>query len=220
LTGRYAEFGKLLRQLRENLALTQDGLKDLLKGQNYEIKSKGTISKWENGNSRPSEGIVEILEDVFGATRGTLLRPAGYPHDIAEVKTTEPIVTKNLEAHFAYLAELANGLIANGLDRIVRIPPRQVGNETFEYVGQDGKYLTREQLSSMFNDNIDEADAKYASRELIDLFKHVASEYPELISKGIKKVIEDNPYELKEVLRALARVKIIKGTCRICKDWL
>ena len=114
---------------------------------------------------------------------------------------------------------MANVLIANGLDRVVRIPRRQVGNATFEYVGQNGEYLTCGQLSSKFIENEAEADAIFGTPELIDLFKHVAFEYPELNSKGINKVIEDNPFELKEVLRALALRKIFKGTCPVCKDW-
>jgi transcriptional regulator with XRE-family HTH domain len=73
------EFGKLLRGLRNENSLTQENLVEKLKNQGYEKYSKADISKWETGRTKPSEDVVEALEDILlSAPNGMLLKAAGY----------------------------------------------------------------------------------------------------------------------------------------------
>ncbi|MGA7677698.1 MAG: helix-turn-helix transcriptional regulator [Dehalococcoidia bacterium] len=219
MKGQYAEFGKLLRRLREERELTQDSLRNALNDQGHGIRSKGTISKWENGDSRPSAGAVEDLEDTLVVPRGTLLRPAGYPRDVIEaVSPGDPLTTKRREQHFDHLAEMADALLAKGLSGVMPAPIIERKGVKYEYVGQSGEYMTREQLSKALEENLNEADAKFGSNDLLDLIRHVAAEY-EPRPKRLEEVFRENPFEFVNKLRILARRKTFKGTCAICKDW-
>lgn len=223
LKGQYAEFGRLLRQLRRELVLTQDGVRSELNRQGCHIVSKGTISKWENGDSRPDEDTVEALEGVLEVKKGTLLRPAGYPSDITEDTPTKPVyqgdvlIAERRKQHFEYLAEMADALLSNGLDSVIHVPVLEYEGLKYEYVGQSGGHMSREQLSKALEENLNEADAKFGSNDLIDLILHVAAEY-EPRPKGLEEFFKENPFEFMSKLRILARSKIFKGTCPVCKD--
>lgn len=220
MKGQYAEFGKLLWRLREKRELTQANLRDALNDQGHEIRSKGTISKWENGDSRPSEGTIEDLEDALVVPRGTLLRPAGYPRDVPEgVSPGDQLTTKRREQHFDHLAEMADALLAKGLSGVMSIPMIERKGVKYEYVGQSGEHMTREQLSKALEDNLNEADAKFGSNDLLDLILHMAAEY-EPRPKSLERYFRENPFEFVSKLRILARSKIFKGTCPVCKDWV
>lgn len=78
LEKRAAEFGKLLRKLREENHLSQKQLLERIQDQGHEKGSVASISRWEHGGNIPPLDIVETLEDIFGVREGSLLKLAGY----------------------------------------------------------------------------------------------------------------------------------------------
>ncbi|HEY87145.1 MAG TPA: hypothetical protein G4O06_03855 [Dehalococcoidia bacterium] len=86
-----------------------------------------------------------------------------------------------------------------------------------------GKYyhLTKEQLSERLKENIVLAEHKYERWFFYDCFvQHLTTELPEeLKGKGFFDIVNEQPYELIDVLRVLATRKTFKGECQVCKDW-
>ena len=113
---------------------------------------------------------------------------------------------------------MAESLLASGLDGVMRAPIVEREGVTYEYVGQSGEHMTGEQLSNALEENLNEADAKFGSNDLLDLILHVAAEY-EPRPKSLEEFFRENPFEFVSKLRILARSKTFKGTCPVCKDW-
>ena len=224
------DFGRKLRQLRKGNDLTQEELRGELEEKGHEIRSKSTISRWENGSRKPKMDIIEDLEDILGVNRSVLLRAAGYP---VQISPEQPVssqidsgLVKQRAEHFAQLASIAERLLINGLDNVscpgwTTNRSRQVKyllpNENAAS-GYDE--ITKEQLASHLDSNV------AAIRKDRDWFfrhcfvPHLKSELPEeLKTELFHGIIEEQPYELIEVLRILAARKTFKGTCPVCKDW-
>lgn len=67
-----SDFGRLLRLYRKERRLSLAALARKLQEQGYEEEySKSSISKWENGRTKPRADVVEALEDILGALQGT-----------------------------------------------------------------------------------------------------------------------------------------------------
>lgn len=73
-------FGILLKSLREEWPLTQEGLvKKIRENPGYKDRySKSTISKWENNRVLPDYETVEVLQDIFELKEQELPKAAGY----------------------------------------------------------------------------------------------------------------------------------------------
>lgn len=219
------DFGRLLKHYREEHLLTHKQLREELGKQSHDIYSDGTISKWEHGKHKPRQAIVECLEDIFYLQRGTLLIPAGYlveaPTIVSNgVSQRNAIATKRLEEHFDRLANMVKILLENGLDTVTKNDPSVSAFPYTLWSGQSGMSIPHELLSSYLQKNIDQLYLEYEDFDLPDFMCHLEAEHIEIKSKGLRKVVAENPYELIEVLRVLVRRKTFnKGTCPVCKDW-
>ena len=134
----------------------------------------------------------------------------------------EWLLMESMKEHFEHLTDVARTLLANGLDTVE--PKRSKGDEfePAEYIVWDGYFekatVNQDQLSDMLDDNIPLAASKHGLD--FDCFlSHLEVEYSDIESKGLWKVIRENPYELIETLRVLARRKTFKGTCPVCENW-
>jgi transcriptional regulator with XRE-family HTH domain len=73
------EFGRLLKEYRKGVKLSQKQLLLRIRQAGYEERySEADISKWEHGRTKPPEDVVEELEEILGIPKGSLLRAAGY----------------------------------------------------------------------------------------------------------------------------------------------
>lgn len=219
------DFGRLLKLHRKEQGLSQKGLREKLRKQSYDVESNGTISKWEHGKNKPRQAIVECLEDIFYLKRGTLLVPAGYLIEAPTVVSNSiiqrsTIATKRLEEHFDRLANMVNILLENGLEAITKNDPSVSAFPYTLWSGQSGMAIPHELLSSYLQKNIDQLFLEYIDSDLQNFMCHLEAEYTEIKSKGLRKVVAENPYELIEILRVLVRRGTFnKGTCPVCEDW-
>jgi len=138
--------------------------------------------------------------------------------EIQVQKEFDPIIVKRKEEHFEHLADIADKLLARNLDKVIQktSPPRGDQFDMFEYFWK-GIGITREHLSDILGEHVDAFfDANDVDFEYF--LSHLKAEYPEIESKGLDRVVKENPYELIETLRILARRKTFKGTCPVCED--
>jgi len=225
----YDEFGKLLKQYREGQHLTQEQLAGKLERHIGKAPSKGTISKWEHGDRRPSEETVEALEEIlFGEISTILLRAARYrvgleprqpPHSEIDFVTAQ-----SRKEHFGHMADIAKALLSGNLSNVTTKSIKTGDKfDIFEYFfweGGAGQGITGRQLSDMLERNIESLSEQPDDAYDLDCFlHHLVTEYPEVKSKGFNKFAEENPYELIDILRLLTRRKTFKGACPVCKDW-
>jgi hypothetical protein len=136
----------------------------------------------------------------------------------------EPIVLNRIQEHFEHLTNIVLALLSNplNLDGVRENPSTEAPFDMFKYTlweGDSGIGITHEQLSSMLQESIERADYIFGEWDFQCLILHLMAESPEIESKGFYKIAAENPYELIETLRILARRKTFKGTCPVCKDW-
>ncbi|MFC2045325.1 multiprotein-bridging factor 1 family protein [Chloroflexota bacterium] len=79
------DFGKLLRQYRNDSGLTQPQLLQMLKLHGVDYWGKAIISKWETGRITPKDSVMEVLEDILHTRRGVLFDAAGK-HEMADYR--------------------------------------------------------------------------------------------------------------------------------------
>jgi hypothetical protein len=136
----------------------------------------------------------------------------------------EPIVLSRMEEHFEHLADIVWAVLSNpyNLDGVKENPSRGTPFDIFKYTlweSGSGQGITHGQLSSMLGENIDRVDYVFAEFDFYCLILHLRAESPEIEAKGFYTVATENPYELIDTLRILARRKTFKGTCPVCQDW-
>lgn len=215
-----SDFPRKLRQLRLENHLTQEKLRAELNAQGYDISSISTISRWESGSRIPKTEIVEDLESILGANRGLLLRAARYLVEISPEQSVssqiDPVIGNKREEHFVELASTAKTLLTNGLDNVSH--PGWSTNRSLL-----GKYLilnenaasgydemTKEQLSQQLNQNM-----KVILKHKDWFFRYRFVPYvksklgAELKPKRFDEIIEEQPYQLIEVVRRLAYGEIL-----------
>lgn len=216
------DFGRRLRQLRAENALTQDKLREELNTKGHNIPGKSTISRWENGSRKPKMEVIEDLEDILGVDRGVLLKLAGYLVETSQ-EQFDYVIVKQTAVHFADLADIAKSLLANGLGSVSCPGWSTNRSQQVKYVipnaNAASQYdeLTKEQLTSLLNNNIAAItkDKDWLFRHCF--IPHLKSELPgELRTKLFFEIIEEQPYKLIETLRVLAAKKTFKGTCPAC----
>ena len=72
MDARWEELGRLIRNARANLGLSQEALAG------YVGKKTTTVCRWENGTRRPKQGALLALSNVLAIKIQTLQRVAGY----------------------------------------------------------------------------------------------------------------------------------------------
>lgn len=138
-----------------------------------------------------------------------------------------PLISpESLKEHHERLAEIANSLLANNLNNVSSPGWTTNRSRQVKYLipnknaasGYDE--ITKEQLASHLNSNM-AAILKDSDWFFRDCFMpHLKSELPkELTTKPFFKIVEEQPYELIEILRVLAARKTFKGTCPTCRAW-
>lgn len=168
---------------------------------------------------RRSPGFIKRRRREFNTARKVL--------QVQLEKEVNPTIVKRREEHFVELTDIAKSLLANGLESVscpgwTTHQSRQVKyllpneNTASQY-----DELTKEELTNRLDSNM-----AAIHRERDWFFRtcfvpHLKSELSEELStKLFFKVVEEQPYELIEILRVLASKGIFKGTCPVCEDWL
>ncbi len=122
------EFGRLIRQYRDQNKFSQSRLKGELDKQGYQV-TESAISKWEKGIRIPKAEIVEVLEDILmPGSVGILLRASGYRTE-AEVRFRSDVIQK-VEVDPSHLMKLQTTalVIASNLEKIHNAPPKSLGD--------------------------------------------------------------------------------------------
>jgi hypothetical protein len=141
-------------------------------------------------------------------------------------KEVNPTIVKRREEHFIELADIVKSLLANGLESVSC--PAWTANRSGEVkyllpnANADSGYdeLTKEQLTSHLNSNMATILKEKDWFFRYCFIPHLKSELPgELKTKLFYQIIEEQPYELIEILRLLAARKTFKGTCPVCENW-
>jgi transcriptional regulator with XRE-family HTH domain len=214
------DFARKLRQLRIENRLTQEQLQIELKSQGHKVSNKSTISRWEKGLRKPEIEVVEDLEDILGVSRGVLLRAARYTVDISSDQLVSPQIDYDMivqrREHFAELASVAKSLLVNGLDN-VSCPGWSTNRSLLgkyhipnEHTVSGHDVITKEQLSEKLNQNM-----AAILKEKDWFFRHHFVPYvksklsDELKTELFDKIIEEQPFQLIEVLRRLAYGEIL-----------
>lgn len=212
----WQDFGKLLKRHRKG-KLTQQDLLDRLNEQGYQFRNKATVSRWENGLRIPTLDVVEALEDILDTGRGLLLRAAGYPVDV-EYAREEGIKL----AHRSDMLGITVEMLADNLAFVScrhiqeQFEEHYLNVRIFSIKNVDG-YLESD-LSKRLRQNFVKLFSSH-DEKLIEYFnEHLITGYPEAVKGRLQDAIDQNPYELIEILRFITASRKIKGTCPVCKD--
>jgi len=167
------------------------------------------------------KSVADIAGELERSER-TVSKQLAKENALGKQYKLSPFILESRKEHFNYLADIVNELLSNGLDGVTKNPNNREQGDLFEYTiwsRDSGLGIPRQLLHSMLQGNIDRAASKYIDLDLECLISHLKAEYPDIQSKGFRKVVADNPYELIDILRLLVRKKIFKGICPVCKDW-
>lgn len=123
-----------------------------------------------------------------------------------------------LAKHYKQLSEMVSELLVNGLDTVEKNDPSVSEFPYTLWSGQSGIMVSKEILTSYLQENINQLHHKYNDFDLQNLMYHLEAEYPDISSKGLRKIVVENPYELIDILRLLVRKKMSKGNCSECKN--
>ncbi len=138
-----------------------------------------------------------------------------------QLKAVDPINVKKREEHFDHLSEIAQYLLTGNLERILPdYPGTEVFSETYTIcVDEEEEEISRKELSSRLDGNIENAINHYGPPDFLDSFvPHLRAECPEIQTSTLDEVVRSNPYILVDTIRILSQRKTFKGTCPICKD--
>jgi len=244
---KWQEFGRLLKRYRDRQAFSQKELWEELREEGIDINDKSSISRWEAGKHRPSVDVIETLEEILTAKRGTLLRAAGYliedlqldEGELAPVQQDRP-VSRLRQAkldHFNRLAEIAAELLASELDTVIRkkadlLPEHPTVGDAYALrylIGKDEKQreIRGRKITQMLTNNLYSVYDQYGASQLDSLACHLMADSPDSVIDEMPDphpgtiVFEDwavtNPFSLINTLRRFIHNKEFKGTCEICK---
>ena len=183
-------------------------------------------------NNLPDQEILNEMEDTTFPKRNLRYLRERRRHFYAAKKVLQiqlekeidPIIVQREKDHFDHLADITQGLLSGNLDNVTA-KSTKAGDQfdIFEYIFWEGglrQGITRKQLSDMMERNVELYYEQPNDTYDLDYFlHHLIAEYPEVESKGFNNFVKENPYELVDILRLLARRKTFKGTCPVCKDW-
>ena len=170
--------------------------------------------------------IIEIAGELKRNER-TVSKQLTKAKELRQQDKSDPLILKARERHFADLADAAGRLLYNNLHRVWLSARAYESNqpeyEIYEGFDSPGYPITKEQLSSILDTNIEMLRSQKGESILYQqLAPHLNAEIPEIVTdtepRGFLNVVRDNPYELIETLRILESRKIFRGTCPVCKD--
>lgn len=149
-----------------------------------------------------------------------LVKPSSHIETGQEAKL--PRFDDNWKEHNERLAGVAASLLDNGLIRVMKDVTKE-GEVYYYFHDEDGilRKCTQDDLAWQLDENHESALDKHTDWVFMECFcPHLYAEFPdELKSKGLSGIIDEQPYELVELLRLLAARKTFKGSCPVCKDW-
>jgi len=128
----------------------------------------------------------------------------------------------NHEYHNNELANIAEQLIANGLDRVTAKDEQQPPWDIFKYTDwkRGGIGITAEKLTDMVKENFETAEMACGEREIHKIFlPHLKAEFLLLEQYGLDYCIKNHPFELIERLIILIHRRKFKGICPVCEEW-
>ena len=176
------------------------------------------------------EILYEMEETVFPKRNPRFIRDRRKHFDASKKvlqiqleKEIDPVVVKSRMEHRDKLVAVVSGLIMNNLDTV--FPTGKGSTFESEYLIKNGgvdspEYsITKEQLSNTLTRNIEiicDLQGDWLFHECF--LAHLGAEITDVQTKGICKVVEEQPYELIRILRILAESKNFKGTCPTCKE--
>jgi len=140
-------------------------------------------------------------------------------------------VPENWREHFEKLAGVATLLLANDLDRVQESSRgTNASNEPTDHYKEkyivfrsvdDFYRMTDDDLSYQLEQNLESVLDEYKQWFYAQCFlPHLESELPEKMQgKDYSKLINEQPFQLIEILRILSARKTFKGTCPVCRDW-
>lgn len=201
-------------------------LKVLLKEMpDEELPTERTIRRWKKVRPRVAQ-----------------LMPKQEP-----TSASAPSVAEAQRQHFAYMAEIANGLLAatyHPLDSIRKNPEGEV--EYGEYLlgsDDDAWPVSREDLSAWLKKNLAIASGRdhpapgeyealedgsapplpeskvYPDYDFECLMAHLKDECSIIGAEGLDKAVQQDPYAVIDAVRLASRRKTFKGKCEVCRDW-
>lgn len=127
---------------------------------------------------------------------------------------------KRLKEHSENITDIAASLLT-GWD-VTKNTPRGNQFDIFQYtiiVDDLGWGVTHEQLNARVQLRLEETFEQYSESELNYFMSHLKAISPEIEAKGIIRFARENPYELLETLKVLAKTKILKSKCLACQHW-
>ena len=124
--------------------------------------------------------------------------------------------------HFDELAEIAELLLEDGLDRIKEIESDfSPHNDRYAIVTENNEpeEITRDELGYSLEGNMDVARTLYGPELWGGFERHMKSESAEVKAKGLTGLASADPLQLVELLKMVAQRRAFHGTCPVCKDW-
>jgi hypothetical protein len=173
------------------------------------------------------------------------LKKASTPEQTST--TADPLVLQRKAEHFAYMAEIANGLLAttyHPLDSVRKNPDGE--GEYGEYLlgsDDDAWPVNRQDLRAWLQKNVDIASGRdypapgeyeaidngcatplaefkvYPDYDFECLTAHLKEECRIVGEEGLDKAVQQDPYAVIDAVRLASRRKTFKGKCEVCKDW-
>lgn len=127
------------------------------------------------------------------------------------------------QEHFELLAEIAELLIEDDLDRIIESTgdPGNLTKDKYTIVRKNNEReeIARDELIGSLEGNMDVALTLFGPELWHHFEGHMKAENAEIESKGLKAMAAANPLQLVELLRMIAQRKTFKGNCPVCQDW-
>jgi len=125
--------------------------------------------------------------------------------------------------HFDELAEIAELLLEDGLDRIKEIENDSSGPHKDRYAtvteNNELEEITRDELGYSLEGNMDVARTLYGPESWGGFERHMEAESAEIEVKGLTGLASADPLQLVELLKMVAQRRAFQGSCPICKDW-
>jgi len=131
--------------------------------------------------------------------------------------------SRQKKEHFDELAEIAELLLEDGLDRIKEIESDSSSPRKDRYAivteSNEPEEITMDELGYSLEGNMDVARTLYGPELWGGFERHMETESAEIEAKGLTGLASADPLQLVELLKMVAQRRAFQGSCPICKDW-
>jgi hypothetical protein len=130
--------------------------------------------------------------------------------------------SRQKKEHFDELAEIAELLLEDGLDRIkTENDSSSPHKDRYAIVTENNEpqEITRDELGYSLAGNMDVARTLYGPELWSGFERHMEAEIAEIKAKGLTGLASADPLQLVELLKMVAQRRAFQGSCPICKDW-